>query len=164
MEVIVLPIHIAAGATGLVLGPVAMRAAKRPGTHTRAGEAYHWVMLTVCVSAVVVALLNFTELWWFIPIAVGSYAFALLGYLAAKRRWAGWLQAHISGQGGSYIALVTALLVVNLGRDALIVWFIPTIVGSPILAWVNYQVALGKRPKHAGGDGRLVPQPGAAEI
>jgi hypothetical protein len=144
-----LGIHIAAGVVGLVLGPVAMRVAKRPGRHTRSGEAYHWVMLTVCVSATVLATLNWSELWWFLPIAIGSYAFALLGYVAAKVRWRGWLSAHISGQGGSYIALTTALLVVNTGGSgaALIVWFIPTIVGSPIIAWVTYQVALGKRPK-----------------
>jgi hypothetical protein len=147
LEPAVLAAHIASGATGLVLGPVAMRAGKRRGAHTRAGEAYHWVMLTVCASAVVLALLHFGELWWFLPIAVGSYAFALVGYLAAKRRRPGWLQAHISGQGGSYIALVTALLVVNFGDLGLWVWFVPTIVGSPLIAWVNYQVALGRRPK-----------------
>jgi hypothetical protein len=127
---------------------VAMRAAKRPGAHTRAGEAYHWVMLAVCLSATALALLHLSRLWWFLPIAAGSYAFALLGYLAAKLRWRGWLRAHVSGQGGSYIALVTALLVVNLGGP-LIIWFLPTMVGSPLTAWVNYQVATGRRPKAA---------------
>lgn len=141
--------HVGAGSAGLVLGPVAMRAAKRPGTHTRSGEIYHWVMLAVCVSALVLAALDFSALWWFVPIAVGSYALALLGYLSAKRRPRGWLRLHISGQGGSYIALVTALLVVNLGDVTPLVWFIPTIVGSPLIAWVNYQVALGRRPKRA---------------
>jgi len=28
-----------------------MTARKLPGLHTKAGEAYHWVMLGVCVSA-----------------------------------------------------------------------------------------------------------------
>ena len=147
MEIAALAVHIGSGAAGLVLGPIAMRAAKRPGRHTRAGAAYHWVMLAVCVSAVALALMHFSDLWWFLPIAIGSYAFALLGYLAAKRRWRGWLTAHVSGQGGSYIALVTALLVVNVGDLGLFVWFLPTIVGSPLIAWVNYQVALGRRPK-----------------
>ena len=149
IESALLSVHIAAGAAGLVLGPVAMRAAKRAGVHTRSGEAYHWLVLAVAASAVVLALLDLSELWWFLPIAVGSYAFALLGYLAAKRGWRGWLHAHVSGQGGSYIALVTALLVVNLGQLGLFVWFVPTIVGSPLIAWVNYQVAIGRRPKRA---------------
>lgn len=135
-----------------------MRAAKRRGTHTRAGEAYHWVFLTTAVAAVVLALLDFDRIWWFIPIAVGSYAFALLGYLTAKRRPRGWLIAHVSGQGGSYIALITALLVVNVGGDALIVWFIPTIVGTPVIAWVNRRIATGRSPK---GRPELTGRPGA---
>jgi hypothetical protein len=139
-----LVVHIALGAAGLVLGPVAMRAAKRPGLHTRAGEAYHWVVLGVCVTAVALALTDWARLWWFVPISVGSYAFALLGYAAAKRRWRGWLRAHVTGQGGSYIAMVTALLVVNWqpltgisGRATAWPWVLPTLVGTPIIAWVN---------------------------
>jgi hypothetical protein len=137
-------IHIVLGATALVVGVVAMRAAKRPGLHTRAGEAYHWIVLGVCVSAVAIALTDWARLWWFVPISVGSYAFALLGYVAAKRRWRGWLTAHVTGQGGSSIAMVTALLVVNWqpltgipGRATLWPWVLPTLVGTPIIAWVN---------------------------
>ena len=37
----VLAAHIALGAAGLILGPVAMTARKRTGLHTKAGEAYH---------------------------------------------------------------------------------------------------------------------------
>lgn len=110
---VVLARHIAAGAAGLILGPIAMRARKEAGLHTRAGEAYHWVMLAVYLTASLLAVLDWKRLWWFLPIAAGSYAFALLGYTAAKRRWHGWLKAHIAGQGGSYIAMTTALLVVN---------------------------------------------------
>jgi hypothetical protein len=35
--------------------------------------------------------------------------FAGTGYVAAKRRFSGWLPIHVIGQGGSYIAMVTAL-------------------------------------------------------
>jgi uncharacterized membrane protein len=151
---VVLALHIAAGAAGLILGPIAMRAQKRPGLHTRAGEAYHWVMLAVCLTASLLAVLDWERLWWFLPIAAGSYAFALLGYVSAKRRWRGWLRAHITGQGGSYIAMTTALLVVNWetltgarGISSPVAWALPTVVGSPIIAWVIYQVRIGKRPK-----------------
>lgn len=140
--------HIAAGAIGLVLGPVAMRAGKRPGTHTRAGELYHWNMLVVCLSAGALALMHWAEAGFLLYIAIFSYAFALVGYVAARTRPAHWLLFHISGMGGSYIALVTAFLIVQAGTDAsLIVWLIPTIIGTPIISWVNYQVAVGKRPK-----------------
>ena len=130
---LVLIIHIAAGAMGLLLGPIAMTARKRRGRHTRAGEAYHWVMLTVCLSAVALALADWGRLWWFVPIAVFSYANALVGYLAVKIRWKGWIQAHIGGMCGSYIALVTALLVVNAQPAPLWLWFLPTIVGTPLI-------------------------------
>ncbi len=158
---LVLVLHIAAGIVGLILGPVAMSAWKRPGVHTQAGEAYHWVVLLVCVSAGGLAGLDWTRNWWFLPIAAGSYAFALYGYLAAKRRWPAWLRAHLAGQGGSYIAMVTALLVVNWqtftgrpGRSSLWPWLLPTLVGSPMIAWVTYQVRLGKRPRLAEKDRR----------
>jgi len=150
----ILFVHIAAGAVGLVLGPVAMSARKAPGLHTRAGEAYHRVVAVVCASAAGLAALDWERLWWFLLIAAGSYAFALLGYVAAKRRWRGWLRAHITGQGGSYIAMVTALLVVNWksitgapGISSPWAWALPTMVGSPLIAWVTYQVRLGKRPR-----------------
>jgi hypothetical protein len=150
----VLLVHIAAGAVGLVLGPIAMRARKAAGLHTRAGEAYHWVVLVVCLSAAGLAALDWQRLWWFLPVAAGSYAFTLLGYMAAKRRWDGWLRAHLAGQGGSYIAMVTALLVVNWesatgapGISSPWAWALPTLVGSPLIAWVSYQVRLGKRPR-----------------
>jgi hypothetical protein len=51
--------------------------------------------------------------------------------------------------GGSYIALATALLVVNVGQQLPIVWFLPTIIGSPIIAWVLSEVDRGRRPKLA---------------
>ncbi len=151
---VVLALHVAAGTLALVLGPIAMWAAKRPGTHTRTGEAYHWVILAVCLTAGVLALLDWARIWWFLPIAAGSYAFALVGYVAAKRRWPGWIHAHVSGQGGSYIAMVTALLVVNWGTftgtsgmQSPWAWILPTLIGSPIISWVNYQIRRGRLPR-----------------
>jgi hypothetical protein len=143
----VLALHIAAGSLGLILGPLAMRAQKRPGFHTRLGETYHWVMLAVCVSAAGLAVLAWDRLWWFLLIAVFSYGNALVGYVAAKRRRPGWLRFHIGGMCGSYIALVTALLVVNVGDRLPVVWFLPTVIGSPLIAWVTREVDRGRRPR-----------------
>lgn len=147
----ILVLHIATGILGLLLGPVAMAAAKRRGAHTQAGEAYHWVMLAACLTAAALAVLDWGRNRWFIPIATGSYAFALLGYLAAKRRWRGWLRAHVVGQGGSYVA---ALLVVNWrtltgvpGRTSLLPWLLPTLLGSPLIAWIVAEVGRGRRPR-----------------
>jgi uncharacterized membrane protein len=145
----VLALHIAAGTTGLILGPLAMRATKRRGAHTNLGETYHWVMLTVSLSAAVLAIIAWHRLWWFLPIAAFSYGNAFVGYVAAKRRRRRWLQVHIGGMSGSYIALITALLVVNVGDALPAVWFIPTIVGSPIIAWVIKEADRGRRPRRA---------------
>jgi uncharacterized membrane protein len=138
-----LVVHIAAGTLALLLGPIAMLAPKRRGRHTRVGSIYHWTMLAVCVSAAGLALIDFSRIGWFLPIAVFSYANAFVGYNAARRRYHGWLAHHIAGMGGSYIALTTALLVVNFGSAGLVVWFAPTIVGSPLIAWATARVARG---------------------
>ena len=147
LRIALLTVHIATGSAGLVLGPVIMRAPKEPGRHTRTGELYHWLVLAMAVIAGALAIVSWSTLWWFLPIAVGSYAFAFLGYVSAKRRRPGWLRAHITGQGGSYIALCTAFLVVNSGIGSVWAWIAPTIVGSVIITYVQREVDLGRRPK-----------------
>ena len=149
-----LGVHIAAGCIGLVLGPVLFAARKRPGLHTTGGEVYHWTFLVLFISAVGLAVLNWDEVWWLALVGAFSYSFALRGYLAAKRRRPGWLAAHVAGQGGSYIAMTTALLVVNTqgvgesgGIGAVAPWLLPTLVGTPLIAYTVSQVARGKRPK-----------------
>jgi hypothetical protein len=43
---------------------------------------------------------------------------------------------------GSYISLLTALLVVNLGLGDPVAWALPTIVGSPLIARAAYRAAI----------------------
>ena len=141
---VVLWLHVIAGFAALALGLVAMGAKKVRGLHTHTGEAYHWTVLLTCVLASVLSILEWNRIWWFLPIALGSYAFAFVGYLSAKIRWKHWLLWHVSGQGGSYIAMTTALLVVNWhslvgvpGVRSPIAWALPTLIGSPIIALIN---------------------------
>lgn len=149
LHAVVLSIHVVAGSAGLVLGPLAMRAPKRRGRHTDVGGLYFRAMAVVCLTAVGLAVMKWSELWWFLPIAVFSFANALLGYLAVRIRWPGWLQEHVAGMGGSYIALVTALLVVNTGGEPFIVWFLPTIVGTPLILAALSRVSRGPLAKAA---------------
>ena len=144
-----LALHIACGVGALILGLIAMRTRKSAGLHTNVGEMYHWLFVGLFVSACVLAFLDWARLWWFVPIAAGSYAFALLGYLAAKLRWNNWLRFHLTGQGGSYIAMTTAVFVVNLGTDSWWAWMLPTVIGSPLIAWITREVVLGRRPKYS---------------
>lgn len=135
-------LHVALGFTAVALGPLAMLSRKAPGLHPRLGECYHASVLGVCLTAGGLALLHWERSWAFLPVAIGSYAFALVGYGAAKLRFPGWLRVHVIGQGGSYIAMLTALLVVNWqalagepGRSAFWPWVMPTLLGSPLIAW-----------------------------
>jgi hypothetical protein len=145
---LLLVFHIACGVAGLIVGLIAMRARKLPGLHTNAGEAYHWIMFSLCASACVLTLFDWEHLWWFVPIGVGSYGFALLGYVAAKRRWPNWLESHLTGQIGSYIAMCTAVLVVNFGEGTWWTWVLPTAIASPFIAWIKREVKAGRRPKY----------------
>ena len=77
-----------------------------------------------------------------LPIAAGSYGLALLGYAAGRR---GRLHLDVHSQGGSYIALVMALLVVGVGSS--VAWVAPTLIGSPLIQLVARR--LTSRPTHA---------------
>jgi hypothetical protein len=144
---VLLGVHIAAGALGLLVGPVAMwRDTRRLATglprRATASSAYHWLVLAVCVSAVALVVQHRPDLWWLVPVAAFSYALVLLGRVAPARRFRGWTHAYVHGQGGSYIALVTALIVVALtvdgplrGAAAAIPWVAPTAIGTPLIEW-----------------------------
>jgi hypothetical protein len=81
------------------------------------------------------SLLDWSRLWWIVPLGVLSFALALVGYVAVRRGWPRWVGAH--GLGGSYIALVTALLVVSAGDISttaeIIAWIVPAAVGVPLI-------------------------------
>jgi hypothetical protein len=149
-----LGLHVAAGSAGLVLGPIAMFAAKRPGLHTRSGAAYYYVFIILFGSSVALAVLDMKQAWWLALVGGGSYALALVGYRSAKHRRPRWLIGHVSGMAGSYISMVTALLVVNLNAmsgassfSRVLAWIVPTAIGIPIITWINFQIAAGRRPK-----------------
>ncbi|HEX2233170.1 MAG TPA: hypothetical protein VHG69_07380 [Thermoleophilaceae bacterium] len=130
----VLAVHVAVGAGGLVAGVLAILAERCPPYRSGAGAAYHWAVLAVALSAAGLVAFDFSRLWWLLPLAALSYSLALVGSLAPllPLRW--WVRAYAHGQGGSYIALVTALLVVSLdGTAQTVAWFAPTLVGVPLI-------------------------------
>jgi uncharacterized membrane protein YeaQ/YmgE (transglycosylase-associated protein family) len=153
----ILNVHIALGSIGLLLGPLVLFGRKTSPAHRNLGEIYHAVMLGICGTAVCLALLNWTQLWGFLYIGTGSYAFAFAGYIAGKVRCRNWLVTHVIGQCGSYIAIVTAVLVVNWrrlpgsgGSHSVWSWLLPTLVGTPIIIWLVREVVLTGRPKGKG--------------
>lgn len=131
-----LSLHVAAGTLGLLLGPFAMWVETRPPHRSRAGLGYHWAVLAVSLTAVGLVALDWSALWWLSLLAALSYTLALVGVLAPRWPSRRWVRAYAHGQGGSYIALITALLVVSLdGAAATASWVVPTVVGLPLIEW-----------------------------
>ena len=145
MRTALLALHITGGGAGLVLGPVAMALPKRPGGHPRVGVAYQAVIAVVCVTAVGLAVLS-PEVWWLGLIALGTEAAALGGWAVRRRRPPGWLSLHVSLMCGSYVSLVTALLVVN--SESPLAWVLPTVVATPLIARTARRAGAG-RPARA---------------
>jgi hypothetical protein len=136
VRAVFLVLHVASGAVALALGPLALfmaRQSRRSAAPLR--DAYHWSVLVVCATAAVVSVLAWTRLWWLVPIGALSYGLALAGYLGSRRHWPLWMRAH--AWGGSYIALVTALLVVSARGISpvleAVAWILPAAMGVPLI-------------------------------
>jgi hypothetical protein len=131
-----LALHIVGGAAALALGAGALLAsARRHPTREPLLIAYLWAVFATCLTATVLALLDWSRLWWIVPLALVSIILALAGYVAVRRGGPRWVAAH--GLGGSYVALVTALLVVSAGDISttaeIFAWILPTAVGVPLI-------------------------------
>src|SRR5829696_991383 len=127
---VLLALHIAAGVAGLALGAAVIWASRVSPALDHRSAAYPWVVLAVSLTAVALLALDWPDLWWIALLAALAYLLALLGYFAPRRRFRGWRLAYAHGQGGSYIALVTALVVVALTVDG------PVHAPAAIAVWV----------------------------
>ncbi len=136
-----LALHVGSGSLGLVLAPFGLAARKARGRHTRIGWAYVGLVSVLTASAVGLAALHWSRLWWLAAIAVATELAAIGGLLARRRGSDVW---HVSLMCGSYVSLVTALLVVNFAGPA--AWIVPTVVGSPAIAWAARRAALRASP------------------
>lgn len=148
-----LAVHVVAGAFGLLLGAFVIAVSRQEPLLDRRSASYHWLVLVVSVSAVGLVTLDWPDLWWLAPLAAFAYALALLGYLAPRRRFRGWQAAYAHGQGGSYIALVTAFVVVALtvdgpvdGAAAALPWALPTLVGLVLIHRWHRRLVTRDRP------------------
>ncbi|KKB35398.1 DUF2306 domain-containing protein [Bacillus thermotolerans] len=143
--------HTLAGTVCLISGLLAMSSRKRKGRHTYAGELYHGAYVTVFITALIMSIWHWEESQYLFYIALFSYGLSLSGYLAVKRKWKGWINFHIGGMLGSYIGIVTAVVVVNVPRipllnewPTLLFWFLPTIIGMPLIFLVQWKYKPGK--------------------
>jgi len=131
MRTALLVSHIAFGTIGLAVGPLAMRAPKRQGTHTRLGVMYQVVAFGLCSTALGLVVFH-PAVWPLALIAVATELAALAGWRVRRRRRPGWLPIHIGLMCGSYVSCVTAFLVVNL-QGSMIPWVLPTLIATPLI-------------------------------
>lgn len=130
---IVLMSHIAAGVAGLLIGPAAIGASLHDRRDTRPVRAYRLAVTTLTATAVALVALN-PGLWPFLLLALGTQVAVLMSRTVRR------LDRHVRLVGGSYVSLVTALLVVSWGSIA--AWVLPTVVGTVL---VERAAALSRR-------------------
>ena len=114
--------HIAAGIAGLLVGPAALSAAVHDRRDTASSRAYLVAVTALTATAAGLVALQPAALWPFLLLALGTQA----AVVAARR--AVPVDRHVRLVGGSYISLVTALLVVSWGSIA--AWILPTVAGT----------------------------------
>src|SRR5699024_3095595 len=133
-------VHIITGSICLISGLSAMTARKKRGRHTISGDIYHGSYVVVLVTSIAMAVLHWEKSAYLSYIARFSYGLAFTGYLAVKMRWSNWLSFHLSGMAGSYIGIVTAVIITNISGIPVLnalpelwYWFLPTIIGTPLI-------------------------------
>ncbi|WP_405139178.1 hypothetical protein [Nocardia sp. NBC_01388] len=135
-----LGLHIVAGTAGLLLGPLVAWAAARGRRSSRElGGWYLGIVVAVAITATALVIWKRTDLRWLVPVSALTVALAVLGRHATGRPGR-WTHGYVHGLGGSYIALVTATVVVAFalhgplhGPAELIAWLTPTALLAPLL-------------------------------
>jgi len=131
LQTVLLGVHVTAGTVGLLLGPVALAAAKQAGWHPRLGLAYQGAVAVMTTTALGLVALAPGQLWGLGLIAAATEAAALAGWRVRRRHAPGWLGKHIRLMCGSYLSFVTAALVVNWASP--LAWVLPTLIGTPLI-------------------------------
>lgn len=142
-----LTLHIASGSLCLLVGLLGICSKKQRGQHTIVGEVYHGSYVAVFLTAIITSLMHWPEDAFLFFVALFSYGLALFGYLARKKQPPNWVAKHISGMLGSYIGILTAVLVVNTPNlpvinewSPVLFWILPTLVGTPVIIAFNRKV------------------------
>jgi hypothetical protein len=125
-----LGIHVTAGAVGLLSGPLSWPALVR-GQQVVTLKVFQCAVATVAATACTLAARDWDHLWWLAIIAAIVEAMALAGHVLSRRpapRARAWRVRLVCG---TYVGLVTALLVVS--WDSPLAWIVPTAIGVPLV-------------------------------
>jgi hypothetical protein len=133
-------VHVAAGLVCTVAGIVAMLSPKRAGRHPASGTVYYWSLVVVFLTMTALSILRWPHNTHLLVLGILSFGAGVVGRMARRRAWPGWLPVHITGMAVSYILLLTAFYVDNgphlpLWRSLppVAYWVGPSLVGIPIL-------------------------------
>ncbi|HEX2047635.1 MAG TPA: hypothetical protein VHF27_07720 [Acidimicrobiales bacterium] len=125
LRTLLLSVHVGAGVAGLLAGPPAMAAALEGRRGTTAGRVYLAAVTLLTATAAGLVALRPAALWPFLLLAVGTEA-AIVGAGRVRPH-----ARHVRLVCGSYVSLVTALLVVSWG--SVLAWVLPTVVGTVLV-------------------------------
>lgn len=148
-------LHVLLGLGCVIAGAIAMLSLKRKGRHPTFGTLYFWCLAALFTSATGLAVVRWSRDYHLFFLGVLSFALALLGRTARRRRWAGWVRLHIIGMGSSYILLLTAFYVDN-GKSlplwkelpTITYWLLPAAIGIPLIASALFRHPLTRRIKN----------------
>lgn len=127
-----LGVHVAAGAVALALGPLALVVR---GWRRALAVGYQVAVAILTTTALGLVATDPARLWWLVPFAVGTEAAVIVGWWLARGRPGRVTPWRVRLMGGSYVSLITALLVVSWGSNVL-AWVLPTILGVVIVETV----------------------------
>jgi uncharacterized membrane protein len=150
----IVALHVLLGLACVITGAVAMLSPKGPGRHPNFGRIYFWCLSAVVVSASGLSAVHWTEDYPLFILGSLSFAAALAGRTARRKRWPGWVRLHIIAMGGSYILLLTAFYVDN-GKSLpgwkelppIAYWLFPAGIGSPIIVYALLRHPLVQGPR-----------------
>jgi hypothetical protein len=137
MRDLLLTSHVLVGTTALLLGPCWLLLRMRGAAAVLAAWTYQASVAAVAFSAAVLALTS-AGLQWLLPVALVTEALAVAGALARRRGWRGWRSWQPHLLGGSYIALVTGVLVAQTGNP--VFWLLPAVVGQVPIAVAKHRL------------------------
>jgi len=125
-----LAVHAGAGVVGLVLGPLALWRLARPVSQpaARLEAAYLVAVAVVSASAVGLVLADLAAFWWLGVIAVLTGGAAYGAHRLRHRRHRVVCAWRTRLFGGTYVALVTATVVVSAG--GWLSWVLPSVIGA----------------------------------
>ena len=137
LRTVLLVSHIAAGGASLLIGPAAMAASLRDQRRTAAATAYRAAVTVLTATAAGLVVLE-PALWPFLLLAAGTEAAVLLAPSAQP------LDRRVRLVCGSYVSLVTALLVVSWG--SILAWVLPTVIGTALVERASRRPSLARTP------------------